>query len=185
MLRYLPNTLTFLRLLLALPLALLILERDYALALTVGLVAGLTDTLDGMVARRLQALSRFGALLDPVADKVLITVSFICLAGVGLLPWWLTALVICRDLVIVGGALVYRLLYGPFEFAATALSKANMFVQVCFCLSLLLGQVLGGPPDWLLPIGSAIVATLAVSSGLDYVVRWSQKAVRARVRGQR
>ena len=185
MLRYLPNALTLARLLLALPLALLILERDYPLALAVGLIAGLTDTLDGMVARRLQALTRFGALLDPVADKVLITVSFVCLASVGLLPWWLAALVICRDLIIVGGALVYRLLYGSFEFAATALSKANMFVQVCFCLSLLLGQVLGGPPDWLLPAAALVVAALAVASGLDYVLRWGQKALRARNRGQR
>ena len=89
MLRYLPNSLTLLRLLLALPLGWLILREQYALALATGVLAGLSDALDGFAARRLDALTRLGAILDPIADKTLITVTFVCLAAVELAPWYL------------------------------------------------------------------------------------------------
>ena len=86
MLRYLPNGLTLLRLLLAVPLGVLILRGEYTWALGVGVLAGVSDGLDGLLARRLQALSRFGAALDPVADKTLIMVAFLTLASVELIP---------------------------------------------------------------------------------------------------
>ena len=104
MLRYLPNGLTFLRLLLAVPLGILILGGDYSSALIVGLLAGITDALDGFFARRLNAFSRFGAAIDPIADKTLITVTFLCLASMALVPWYLAIAVISRDLIIVAGA---------------------------------------------------------------------------------
>ncbi len=123
MLQYLPNSLTVLRLLLAVPLGVLILREDYAWALGVGVLAGLSDALDGLIARHLGAFSRIGAALDPIADKILIIVTFVCLAVVELVPWYLTVAVITRDLVIVAGAACYYLFIGPFEFSATRLSK--------------------------------------------------------------
>ena len=141
MLRFLPNSLTFLRLILAVPLGVLILRGDYGWALGVGLVAALSDTLDGYLARRLGAFSRFGAALDPIADKTLVTITFLCLAEMALVPWYLAIAVILRDLVIVVGAACYHKLIGPFEFGATRLSKANMFIQICFCVLVLMTQV--------------------------------------------
>jgi len=176
MLHYLPNSLTVLRLLLALPLGLFILRADYHSALGIGVLAGITDALDGFLARRIGALSRFGAALDPVADKVLITVTFVCLAQSGLVPWFLAAIVIARDLVIVAGAACYHALIGPFAFAATALSKANMVVQIGFCVLVLLTQVVDDIPAQSVEIGSIAVLLLAAASGIDYVVRWSRKA---------
>ena len=173
MLQYLPNCLTFSRLLLAAPLGLLILRENYPWALAVGFLAGFTD------ARRLGAFSRFGAALDPVADKVLIMVSFLCMAEVQLIPWYLAAAVIARDLIIVSGALCYRVLIGPFEFAATTLSKANMFVQIGFCVLVLTAQVIPQIPQISILIGSALVLFIAASSGFDYVMSWTIKAVRA------
>jgi cardiolipin synthase len=178
-LQYLPNFLTFSRLLLAAPLGLLILRENYQWALAVGFLAGFTDALDGFFARRLGAFSRFGAALDPVADKVLIMVSFLCLAEVQLIPWYLAIAVIVRDLIIVAGALCYRLLIGPFEFAATTLSKANMFVQIGFCVLVLTAQVVPQIPQTSIVIGSALVLFIAASSGFDYVMSWTIKAVRA------
>ena len=175
-LQYLPNSLTLLRLLLALPLGAAILRSDYSLALAIGLLAGVSDALDGYSARRLQAFSKFGAALDPIADKTLITVCFVCFAQTGLVDWYLALLVIGRDAVIVCGAIAYRLLYGPFEFAATALSKGNMFVQICFCLVLLLAQVMVSIPPWMVPATTVAVVLLAIASGSDYVVRWSLRA---------
>lgn len=180
MLQYLPNSLTFLRLLLALPLGLLILREQYDLALATGILAGVTDALDGFFARRLNALSRFGAILDPIADKVLVTVTFICLAAVELVPWYLTVAVLARDLVIVMGAACYHRFIGPFEFAATGLSKNNMLVQICFCVLVLLSQVVQSIPPQLTLVGMAAVLFLAAASGFDYVMSWTIKAIKSR-----
>ncbi len=178
MLKYLPNLLTSVRLLLALPLGLLILREQYGGALLVGVVAGLSDALDGFAARRLQAFSRLGAMLDPLADKLLVTVSFLSFAGVGLVAWPLAALVIARDLVIVAGAVAYRLLVGPFPFGASVLSKLNMGVQITFCVLLLAGQAIAPVPGSLIAAGSAVVVAAALASGLHYVVTWSLRARR-------
>ena len=183
MLRYLPNALTLSRLLLALPLGMLILRQDYDMALGVGLLAGLTDALDGFMARRLNAFSRFGAALDPVCDKVLITVSFLSFASVGLIPWYVATVVITRDLVIVTGAVCYHWLIGPFDFAATSLSKINMLVQICFCVLVLTAQVIPGIGTTVIDAATLMVVIIAVVSGLHYVIAWSTKAVRNRGTG--
>lgn len=178
MLQYLPNTLTLLRLVLAAPLAWLVLREHYTWALAVGLLAGLTDALDGLLARRLNALSRLGGALDPVADKVLVTVAFLSFAQSGLIPWYLALAVIGRDLVIVTGAVCYYWLIGPIDFAASSLSKANMFVQICFCALVLLAQVVAWIPPLAVILGSAAVLFIAAASGCDYVIKWSARAVR-------
>lgn len=177
MLRQLPNALTLSRLVLALPLGILILREQYGWALAVGLAAGITDALDGYFARKLGYFSRFGAALDPVADKTLVTITFLCLASVSLIPWYVAIVIISRDLVIVAGALCYHWLIGPFEFAATRLSKFNMAVQVSFCVILLAAQLAGGIPPQVLPYLSGAVLAVAVVSGADYVFTWSRKAI--------
>lgn len=178
MLQQLPNALTFSRLLLVLPLGLLIMREQYNWALLVGIFAGLTDALDGFAARRLDAFSRLGSILDPVADKTLIFVTFGCFAATGLVPVYVAAIIIARDIVIAAGAVVYHQLIGRFEFGARPLSKANMLVQICFCVLVLVNQLL--PLNLLvLSTGTAVVIVIAIGSGLDYVIAWSLKAVRA------
>jgi cardiolipin synthase (CMP-forming) len=180
MLQYLPNSLTVLRLLLSVPLGFLILREYYAWALGVGFLAGLSDALDGFVARRLGALSRIGAALDPIADKTLIVVTFVCLAQMELVPWYLAVVVITRDLVIVTGAACYYTFIGPFEFAATRLSKSNMFIQISFCVLVLLRQVVPDIPPIATLVGSVAVLFIAAASGVDYVMSWTIKAIQSR-----
>jgi len=180
MLQYLPNSLTISRLLLAVPLGLLILREDYAWALGVGLLAGVTDALDGYFARLLKVFSNWGAALDPIADKTLITVAFLSFAQVELIPWYLALVVISRDVIIVIGATCYYKLVGPIEFAATKLSKANMFVQISFCLLVLLAQVVPQIPQMAVTVGSAAVLFIAAASGFDYVMSWTIKAIQSR-----
>jgi len=177
MLQYLPNALTFSRLLLALPLGYLILHEHFAWALATGLVAGITDALDGFAARRLGALSRLGAALAPVADTVLITVAFLCFAQTGLIPWYLAIAVIARDLIIVLGAACFHWLIGDFEFAATQLSKMNMLIQIAFCTLVLAAQLTSSIPASGSTAVSAAVLFAAGASGFDYVMNWSIKAV--------
>ena len=169
-----------LRLLLAIPLGFLILHGDYFWALVIGSLAGLSDALDGYFARRLGAFSRFGAALDPIADKVLITVTFVCLAQVELVPWYLAIAVITRDLVIVAGAACYYKFIGPFEFAATGLSKSNMFIQISFCVLVLLTQVVSVIPPVATLLGTMAVLFIAAASGVNYVMSWSTKALQTR-----
>lgn len=180
MLQYLPNALTLSRLLLAIPLGILILRGDFSWAVGVGILAGVTDALDGYFARRLNAFSRWGAALDPIADKILITVAFLSFAQAGLIPWYLALAVITRDLVIVIGAACYYKLVGPFEFAATSMSKFNMFVQICFCVLVLVNQVVATIPPFAMTIGTVAVLFIAAASGFDYVMSWTIKAIRAR-----
>lgn len=183
MLKYLPNALTLLRLLLAAPLGYLILQQQYGAALGVGLVAGISDGLDGFTARKLGYLSRFGAALDPVADKTLVTVAFLCFAQTELIPWYVALTIICRDLVIVIGALCYHLLIGRFEFAASRLSKFNMLVQICFCVMLLSAQLIRGIDPVALQLAIAAVLLIAIVSGLDYVLTWGRKALQHNNKG--
>lgn len=180
MLQYLPNALTLSRLLLAAPLGYFILHENYAWALGTGVLAGVTDALDGFLARRLGALSRLGAALDPISDKVLITVAFVSFAHSGLIPWSLALVVIARDLVIVLGAACYHWLVGAFEFSATPLSKANMFIQISFCALVLAAQVAAWIPQLAITAASLVVLFIAGASGFDYVMKWSIKAVQQR-----
>ena len=178
MLKQLPNSLTFLRLLLAVPIGLLILREQFELALWLGALAGLTDALDGYLARKLDAYSRLGAILDPIADKTMVTSIFTSLAAIGILPWYLAITVVARDLIIVCGAGLYHLLIGRFEFAPTLLSKANLTVQIVFCVLVLAQLVFAFPPDVVMQAGQTLVLFLAVASGSQYVYLWTLKAMR-------
>ncbi len=179
MLNWLPNALTLSRLLLALPLAYLILEESFGSALLLGAFAGLTDMLDGFAARRLNAFTRLGAALDPIADKIMINLTLLCLAQVELVPWVLALIVVVRDIVIVGGAVAYHFLIGRFDFAARPLSKLNMVIQVTFCV-LVLGAQLTPFTDELIAWSGIAVVVITLVSGIDYVVAWTRKAMAAR-----
>ena len=96
------------------------------------------------------------------------------------MPWYLTVAVIARDLVIVAGAACYYRFIGPFEFAATGLSKNNMLIQICFCVVVLLSQVLENIPPLVTQIGMVAVLFIAAASGFDYVMSWTIKAIESR-----
>ena len=175
-----PNFFTILRIV-SIPLLIILLSYDQTLgAFIVFVFAAVTDALDGFFARCFKQKTTVGAYLDPIADKVLITVSFLCMAQVELIPWYLAIAVIARDLIIVAGALCYHFLIGPFEFAATNLSKANMCVQIAFCVLVLTAQVVPQIPGMAITVGSALVLFIAASSGFDYVMSWTIKAIRTR-----
>jgi len=180
MLRLIPNALTVLRLLLALPVGWLILDQQYGPALALGLIAGLTDAVDGWLARRLNAYSAFGAVLDPVADKVLMFVVFICLAMVGLIPWIVTLVVVTRDVIILAGATAYHGLIDELEVEPTALSKTNTFVQISYGVLVLVAALLAGFPSSALFAAALLVVAIGLVSGADYVINWSKRAMHRR-----
>ncbi len=125
-----PNILTVLRILLT-PLFVILLLRDlYPLALLVFAAASLSDGLDGLIARLLNQRTVLGAYLDPAADKLLLTSAFIALAVLGVLPPWLSVLVITRDVVILLGLAILTLTEKKYEVSPTLVSKCTTTAQI-------------------------------------------------------
>jgi cardiolipin synthase len=175
----LPNALTVLRMVLVVPLAWMIRETRYDEAVVVAAVAGLTDALDGFLAKRLGWQSWLGGVLDPIADKLMLVACFVTLGMVGAHPAWLTWLVVGRDVVIVAGAVAWHNLIGRIHAQPTRLSKLTTVVQIVYVLAQLLhlSHWLELPPR-LLEVLIVLTATLTAASGLQYVVVWSRKALR-------
>jgi cardiolipin synthase len=174
--RQIPNLITVLRILLVVPVVFALLERDFALALGLFLVAGISDGVDGFLAKRYHWQSRLGSLLDPLADKLLLVSSTLTLAWLGLLPWWLVAAVFLRDLIIVSGAVWWNFHVSLLEAEPTIVSKINTFMQIMLVLAVVEEQLVG-----LLPAGTLVAliwVTLAttLTSGIDYVWEWSKRA---------
>lgn len=172
LLRHLPNLLTALRLCAAPATALLILNGRDAAALAVFAFAGLSDALDGYLARRLASDSRFGVLLDPAADKLLMLASFVTLTMVGAVPLWLTALVIARDLAIVGGVGLAWLLGLPLAVEPLNIGKISTVVQVGFVGIVLLLRALGLDAPVAVLGGAIAAGAVTVASWLAYGQIW-------------
>ena len=181
----LPNLITALRMLLVLPAAWLLWLGRYPEALVVVGVAGASDALDGELARRFGWRSAFGSMMDPIADKLLVLVVFAIFTVQGHIPLWLALVVIGRDLVILTGAGIYRLMFREIELAPTLASKANTAMQILMLLLLLLGLCgFGALSEAALaivdPWSFYLLAVLGFGSGVDYVITWSLKAWRNR-----
>ena len=168
-----PNIITVLRMFAILPICWLLWQDAFVPAIYWLILAGLSDALDGFLARRYGWTSRLGAMLDPLADKLFI-VSIMLLFGVkGYLPEWLVILALGRDLVIVGGAVLYRYITGTLEMRPLFISKLNTAFQILLLLMMLLH--VGFYP---LSIGfisglQALVTVTTVLSGLAYVYWWT------------
>ncbi|HBK57402.1 MAG TPA: CDP-alcohol phosphatidyltransferase [Xanthomonadales bacterium] len=173
---FLPNAITLARIGLVPPLWWLLYREQFAPALVVALVAGLSDALDGGLAKRYGWQSRLGGLLDPIADKLLLAACFVGLWSAGALPDWLLLLVLGRDLVIVAGAVAWNLLIGPLEAQPTLLSKFTTAVQIILVLLVMAKLAFAIEPGVAATGLIWLAAALTAISGLDYVVRWSCKA---------
>ena len=133
-LNWLPNAISIMRIALVAPILILILNGSFGWALALFWLAGFSDGVDGYLAKRFSWHTRLGALLDPVADKLLVAGLFITLAYTGDIPVWLAATVILRDVVIVAGAMAYNFLVRPVQGEPTRVSKLNTALQLLFLL---------------------------------------------------
>jgi cardiolipin synthase (CMP-forming) len=171
-----PNSLTLARILLVPALVVYLGRAEYGIALWLLLAAGFSDVLDGFIARRWDLCTRLGSLLDPLADKLLIVSSYLVLAGTGRLPHWLAAVVIGRDLVIVGGAVAFYARTGILEMDPSVTSKLNTFVQISLLLAVIAdGAGLPAAGHWLPALCLLTLAT-TIASGGQYVVVWGRRA---------
>ncbi len=172
----LPNLITVFRFLLVPPVVMLLLKGHFGSALLVFAVAGFSDALDGYLAKRYHWTSRLGALMDPLADKLLLVSSFITLGWLGLIPLWLVGLVILRDLVIVTGAIVYNMRIEQLEAEPSLVSKLNTLTQILLVLAIMFTQAFRELPAlWMDTLFYSVLVTI-VWSGFDYVWTWSRRA---------
>jgi cardiolipin synthase (CMP-forming) len=168
----LPNIISLARLLSA-PLGIwFILNHDLAGAFWLFVAAGLSDAVDGFIAKRFNQSSELGELLDPVADKTLIVSMTVTLGLAGYLPDWVVMLVVFRDILIVGGYLLALALARPLRWRPNAVSKVNTVLQIAL-ITLVLAHVGLGLEDYgtTMPLALAVGAT-TVFSGALYLVRW-------------
>lgn len=177
-----PNAISVGRIILVVPTAWCLWTGQYVDALVLMAIAGASDAVDGWLARRFNWSSRFGAAIDPLADKFLVGVLFLVFAIQGQLPVWAVAVVVGRDLVIMTGALSYRMLFRHIEFQPTLISKANTAMQISIVLLILLGlcefpTISDLAMSIAQPYGVWLLAGLGVVSGLDYVITWTRKAI--------
>lgn len=174
-LQYVPNAITVLRIALVPVFILALNDRHYLTALIVFALAGVSDGVDGFIAKHFNMVTRLGAILDPVADKLLLVSAYVMLAVVGHLPLWLVLTVGFRDLVIVGGYLVYSSLIGPVPMRPTYLSKFNTFMQITLVVVILAQQSRLLPLSTLHPYLMYAVFATTVASALHYVWLWGVK----------
>ncbi|NIV18513.1 MAG: CDP-alcohol phosphatidyltransferase family protein, partial [Woeseiaceae bacterium] len=151
-------------------------DGQYGLALTLFVIAGFSDGVDGYLAKRFDWHTRIGALLDPIADKLLVAGTFIVLVYIGLIPLWLAVLIIFRDVVIVGGAAAYNFLIQPVEGEPTRISKLNTALQLLLIVFVLSRAGYGWPDQITITIIGASVVVTVVISGVDYVWSWARRA---------
>jgi len=171
-----PNLISVMRIFLSVPVVWSMLELRFDIALLLFAVAGISDGLDGYLAKHFGWQSRLGGLLDPLADKVLLVSSYLTLAILGMIPVLLMLLVILRDLVIVTGALVYNFRIRELDAAPSLISKINTFTQILLVLVVVLDEGLIGLPDPAIQVLIWSVFITTVASGINYVWVWSRLA---------
>lgn len=173
--RDIPNLISILRIGLVLPIAYFLWYQNYSIALLLFLIGGLSDGLDGFLARRYQWETELGVILDPMGDKLMMLTSYLLLGWHNLLPWWLVALVILRDIVIVIGTLLYRQFIGSAKLNPLFISKLNTTCQIVLVLLIMLGQVINIFP--IIITGFIwLVAATTLLSGYAYINEWGRRA---------
>jgi len=167
-----PNILSLLRIVLTPVLVIFLMEGSYSKALVVFVISGLSDGLDGFLARTLKQQTKLGAYLDPIADKALLTSSFLTLAIMGTLPGWLTVIVISRDCIILLGLAVLSMMSISFEIHPAFISKVTTMLQLLTVLMVLAVRGLAGGGEYHgMYLLYWVTALFTFLSGLGYLIR--------------
>jgi len=175
--RHLPNIICLVRIVLIWPTIAALYSGEYWTALTLVFVCAVSDGLDGWLAKRFNWTSHLGKILDPLADKLLLVSLFLTATWMNLLPWWLTAVAVGRDVLIGVGAVIYRLWIGPLHGRPTILSKINTGMQLIVALSAILAAAAELPATEIITALSMVTLLTTIVSGADYVAVFTRRAL--------
>jgi cardiolipin synthase len=175
----LPNVLTIFRMVLIPIFVSLLFYQKFVWALAVFVTAGITDGLDGLLARRFDQQSQLGTILDPIADKLMLVTAFVVLSMRGVfhpplpkhlpIPFWVTAAVISRDVFIIVGAAAINIMTGFRGFKPSWLGKLNTTVQILAIAAIMFGASVPAGSGYYLPTIYTSVFIFAILSGVHYV----------------
>jgi cardiolipin synthase len=177
MLRHLPNFICLVRIALIWPTIDALLAGNYWGALALVAVCAVSDGLDGWLAKRFNWTSHLGRILDPLADKLLLVALFLAATWINLIPWWLTAAAVGRDVMIGFGALIYRLWFGRLHGRPTLVSKINTGMQLAVALAAILGAASGLPTPEMVTVLAIITLVTTVVSGAGYLTEFTRRAL--------
>lgn len=177
--KQIPNAITIARMVAAFPLLYFLIEGNAQVAFWIAMLAGFSDSLDGYLAKKFDWRTALGGLLDPIADKLLLSVCFIGLAWQQAIPFWLCVLALGRDVVIVSGAWLWWKTIGPFKPMPSWISKLTTFFQIVYVALLLANLAFAIIPDMVLHLLLWLVIVFTIVSGLDYFIRYGRRALRA------
>jgi cardiolipin synthase len=175
--RHLPNLICVGRIALVWPVLAALLGANYPLAMLLFALAAVSDGLDGYLAKRFNWTSELGKVLDPAADKLLLVAVFVSMTWLGLVPRWLTAAAVGRDVMLVLGAIVFRLWFGPLHGRPRGLSKLNTACQLAYLFGVMAQGAFGFPGAPLLMALAVVTLTTTVLSGADYVITFTRRAL--------
>ena len=167
-----PNLITIARLIMVPIVIVMIMQQRWAAAFILFVVAGVSDAVDGFIARQFNMKSEFGAYIDPLADKSLLVSIYVSLAVVGAIPSWLAIVVVSRDAMIVSAVLLSWVMSRPVEIKPIMVSKLNTVAQIGFAALALAANAYGVELAGLEDIAMLAVATLTVASAGAYLGGW-------------
>jgi cardiolipin synthase len=167
-----PNLITIGRLIIVPLVIVMIMQGRWPAAFILFVVAGISDGVDGFIARRFDMRSEFGAYIDPIADKSLLVSIYVTLAVVGVLPSWLAIVVVSRDLMIVAAVMLSWVMNRPVKIRPILLSKLNTVVQLGFAALVLATKAFGIDIAGFDEFAMVIVAALTIASAGAYLAGW-------------
>ena len=173
-----PNLICLARIVLVIPIVRSLWQEQFLFSLLLIIIAGLSDILDGYLAKKNNWRTYLGAVLDPAADKILLVSLFLTLQSMDLIPLWLTLTVILRDFMIVFGLSLYRYFVGVPQPKPTSISKFNTTLQLAFIIMVIIAQGIQFPFEILSMICGSLVFVTSILSGLHYWIVWSIDAKR-------
>jgi cardiolipin synthase (CMP-forming) len=167
-----PNFITIGRLIIVPLVIMMIVQGSWDVAFLLFVIAGVSDAVDGFLARRFDMRSELGTYLDPIADKALLVSIYLTLAIVGIIPAWVAILVISRDIMIVSAVVLSWLLDNPVEMRPFLVSKLNTFAQIAFAAVLLAAKAFGVALGMWFQVSMWTIAALTLASAGAYLVFW-------------
>ncbi len=174
---WLPNLITLARLL-AVPVTVyLLLIGSYQVAFWLFVAAGVSDAVDGIIAKRFNATSEVGAYLDPLADKALLVGIYITLGVLNHVAIWLVILIVFRDFLIIGGAILFQTLTQQLTMQPLMVSKTNTAAQILLASAILAELGFGLSISGLVHVLIYVTTATTVVSGAAYVIKWGRRAV--------
>ncbi|HEX8167501.1 MAG TPA: CDP-alcohol phosphatidyltransferase family protein [Beijerinckiaceae bacterium] len=168
----LPNLITIARLLMVPVVIVMLMQGEWGWAFALFVAAGVSDGVDGYLARRLDMRTEFGAYIDPLADKALLVSIYVTLPIIGVLPGWIAIVVVSRDLMIISAIMISWLMDRPVAIKPLAISKANTAVQIAFAALVLGKKAFGLELSAFDTAALWVVAALTVASVAAYLAKW-------------